>query len=220
MIKKYREFIGENHSSIEEICRKYGIQNYTINLDGSVDVEGNVVLSRMELTQLPLQFGKVSGNFLCNKNHLTSLKGSPSEVGGKFNCYGNQLTNLEGAPRKVGGDFYCSDNQLTTLDGAPREVGGDFDCRSNKIWNFIGPEGIGGNFYCNKNPIDVIYVWFKTPELVERATLLYPDLFKYHNGHWYIDTDILEQLAEDLKVELPADYQEQLKGIGYQIINI
>ena len=28
--------------SIEEICKKFGIENYTINEDGSVDVDGNV----------------------------------------------------------------------------------------------------------------------------------------------------------------------------------
>jgi hypothetical protein len=75
-----------------------------------------------------------------------------------------------------------------------------------------------GNFNCNENPIELIYDWFKKPELIERATLLYPELFKHHNGQWYIETDILEQLAEDLEVELPADYQEQLGGIGYQLI--
>jgi hypothetical protein len=47
---------------------------------------------------------------------------------------------------------------------------------------------------------------------------MYPELFKHHNDQWYIEVDILEQLAEDLKVELPNDYQKQLGGVGYQII--
>jgi hypothetical protein len=238
---------GESNSNIEEICREYRIKNYSINEDGSIDVEGDVYLSNggyaldsedaIKLNQLPLKFGRVSGDFNCSYNQLKSLEGSPREVGGKFNCNNNQLTTLEGGPKVVGDffcsnnkltslegspkevyRFYCSNNQLTSLEGAPREVGGDFFCKNNKIWSFIGPEGIGGYFDCGNNPIELIYDWFDTTELIERATLLYPELFKHHNDNWYIEVDILEQLADDLKVELPADYQEQLKGIGYQII--
>ena len=31
--------------NIESICQEYGIENYTINEDGTVDVDGNVDLS-------------------------------------------------------------------------------------------------------------------------------------------------------------------------------
>ena len=30
--------------SIDEICKKYGIENYTINDDGSIDVDGDVLI--------------------------------------------------------------------------------------------------------------------------------------------------------------------------------
>jgi len=36
-LKKYRLF--ENHDEIHKICKEYGIENYTINGDGSIDVE-------------------------------------------------------------------------------------------------------------------------------------------------------------------------------------
>jgi len=58
---------------IHEICKKYGIKNYTINDDGSIDVDGNVNLSYRKLTKLPLKFNNVSGNFLCYNNQLTTL---------------------------------------------------------------------------------------------------------------------------------------------------
>ena len=32
------------NQEIHDICKKYGIQNYTINPDGSIDVNGNVEL--------------------------------------------------------------------------------------------------------------------------------------------------------------------------------
>lgn len=47
--------------NIESICKKYNIKNYTINSDGTIDVYGNVILSRNYLTKLPLKFGRVSG---------------------------------------------------------------------------------------------------------------------------------------------------------------
>jgi len=89
----------ESFNDIDSICRKFGIENYTINEDGSIDVDGNVNLNDRKLTKLPLKFGKVSGDFSCNYNQLTTLEGSPKEVGGDFSCNYNQLTTLEGSPK-------------------------------------------------------------------------------------------------------------------------
>jgi hypothetical protein len=55
---------------IEEICKEYGIENYTINSDWSIDVDGDVHLSNRNLTKLPLNFRNVSGNFYCSYNQL------------------------------------------------------------------------------------------------------------------------------------------------------
>ena len=96
-LKDYRLF--ENNEfpidpeEIRSICEKYEIKNYTINPDGSVDVDGEVKLTRKlnYSTKLPLKFGKVSGNFRISHNNLISLVGSPKEVGGYFSCYDNQL---------------------------------------------------------------------------------------------------------------------------------
>ena len=140
--------------TIEEICEKYNIINYTINNDGSIDVDGNVVLSSNELTEIPLRFNKVTNCFLCSNNKLTSLKGSPKWVGGHFNCNGNSLTNLEFSPEYVGGDFCCYSNQLTTLKGCPKKVEGDFICSDNKLTDLsFGPEYVGDSFYCSSNYI-------------------------------------------------------------------
>jgi len=53
----------ESFTDIDSICKQYNIKNYTINSDGSIDVDGNVSLSN--ITQLPLKFGKVTGSFNC-----------------------------------------------------------------------------------------------------------------------------------------------------------
>ena len=110
---------------ISLICKQYGIENYTINDDGSIDVVGNVNLWNKGLTELPLRFNRVSGYFDCGSNNLTSLKGCPRWVGNGFYCNRNQLTSLEFSPYYVGGYFSCSSNQLTN-NLCDTEIGGSF----------------------------------------------------------------------------------------------
>jgi len=88
--------------NIEQICELYNIKNYTINKDGSIDVDGDVFLYKRNLNKLPLNFNKVSGVFYCDNNELTSLVGAPKEVGGSFYCDNNKLISLKGAPNRVG----------------------------------------------------------------------------------------------------------------------
>jgi hypothetical protein len=153
----YKSFINESKEDIHSICKKYFIGNYNINEDGTIDVDGDVDLTRnilTKLTKLPLKFRKVSGNFYCYNNQLTSLEGAPREVGDGFYCYNNQLTSLEGAPREVGGHFNCSNNELRSLSGAPREVGGDFYCYENQLSSLSGiSKYISGGIYCYNNQL-------------------------------------------------------------------
>jgi hypothetical protein len=58
---QYRLF--ESTGDIESICKKYGIENWTINSDGSIDVDGNVNLSEKGLDKIPLKFRNVTSNF-------------------------------------------------------------------------------------------------------------------------------------------------------------
>ena len=107
---RYLRKFNESVEDIDSICQKYGIVDYTINSDGTVDVDGDVSLSERNLSKLPLKFGRVTGSFNCSYNKLTTLEGCPVEVARSFYCYRNQLTTLEGCPREVGGCFYCGSN--------------------------------------------------------------------------------------------------------------
>ena len=152
----------ESFKDIKSICKKYGIKNYTINSDGSVDVDGHVNLSNYGFAKLPLKFGRVSGVFDCGLNKLTTLEGSPRKVGGTLDCSYNKLTTLEGAPEMVDRHFNCENNYLTTLEGAPREVGGVFSCKNNQLTTLEGaPERVGESFLCRSNPVFNIYELFK-----------------------------------------------------------
>lgn len=142
---------------IEEICERYGIKNYTINDDGSIDVDNHVDLMNLNLTELPLKFNKIWGDFYCAKNKLTTLKGSPVEVGESFNCNYNKLTSLEHSPIKVGGDFLCSNNQITSLKGCPKFIRDEFLCQYNNIIKLEEiPDDMMGDVYFGNNPIGSI----------------------------------------------------------------
>jgi hypothetical protein len=153
-MKLFKYFNFFNNKKVDSICKKYGIENYTINEDGKIDVDGNVNLSSKKLTELPLKFRYLGGGFYCYNNQLTSLEGCPILVGGGFYCYGNNLTSLKGSPQSVGGSFKCCNNKLTTLEGAPSSVGNDFSCFNNKLTTLEGvPISVGGSFDCYGNQL-------------------------------------------------------------------
>ena len=98
---------------IENWCEEMGIENYTINSKGEIDVNGYVDLFNKDFKELPYKFGVVTGFFDIGEcDNLTSLKNCPNEVGNYFSCnYCPKLESLEGCPKRVEGDFYCSDRK-------------------------------------------------------------------------------------------------------------
>lgn len=154
MINRYKQFLESNSININDICKRYKIDNYTINNDNTIDVDGDVYLQNYNLKELPIKFKNVNGSFYCHHNHLRHLHGSPIIVTGNFHCEENQLKSLVGCPNKVGKDFYCQFNWLSTLEGSPLSVGGNFFCADNKLESLKGiPESIGNYIDCQNNNI-------------------------------------------------------------------
>ena len=96
MIKKFNEHMDINvfpvdKKYIESKCQEFDIQHYTINDNGTVDVDYHVYMSRRGISKIPLKFNYVSGAFRCNDNTLVNLEGSPEVVVRDFYCYGNNL---------------------------------------------------------------------------------------------------------------------------------
>jgi len=179
LIKLYNNF------KIDFICKRYGIENYTINSDGSVDVDSDVNLNDNRLTKLPLNFGKVSGYFNCGYNKLITLEGCPQSVGGNFYCYDNQLTSLEFCPQSVRGDFHFYNNRLKDL------------------YNF--PEFFDGTVYYHGNPVTEILDLFikesyyrlgKVIDLLNEYDVIQQD------GKLVI-LDRLEEVFHTLNIKLP-----------------
>jgi len=130
-ISKYNE--SKTHNEIHEKCEYYNITNYTINKDGSIDVDGNVDLIGKGLKELPLIFNKVNGWFSCSINQLTSLIGAPKYVGDSFYCSNNKLISLYGCPDHIGGIFYIENNNIYTFEKFPKYIGEDYNFSINPI---------------------------------------------------------------------------------------
>jgi hypothetical protein len=145
---------------IKRICFKYKINNYFINPDGSINVDGDVDLQQMKLTKIPLKFNKVSGNFYCQNNKLSSLVGSPVSVGADFNCSINHLVSLEDGPLKVKGSYICTNNILLNLVGCAEEIGGSLYVGDEVNSTYSGNIDIAveGDVYLSNNYAHTDYV--------------------------------------------------------------
>ena len=171
MIKLFEEY-----NDIDSICIKYFIDNYTINPDGSIDVNGDVDLSGRKLDSIPLKFGIVNGH---------------------FDCSYNQLTTLEGCPNVVNGNFSCNNNKLTSLEGCPKEVGMDFNCYFNQLKSLKGPRDIGENFMGSAQS-------YKLPDLIYNNIEHIKDIIKYQDDYsiWNNDGSLNEYRFKDMMEEI------------------
>jgi len=213
-MKYLKLFENFDQSTIDDICEEYGIKNYTLNADGSIDVNGNVWLFCKDLTELPLKFNKVTGYFNCSANKLTNLEGAPNYVGTGFFCFNNNLTSLIGGPKEVVGKFYIKGNYLTNLIGGPKEVIGDFDCSDNKLTSLDGyPNYISGYFTRNENPIDTIIILFRGI----KTYLEYQETYNFIRKDGKIIKHLFEEAIKDYNeyyddcVEMP----EKIEGYTY-----
>jgi hypothetical protein len=192
-IKPYNSFGVERE--IKELCSLYEVKDYHINDDMSIDVDGDVSLSKRlkELKRLPLNFHEVNGYFGCYDNKLTTLEGCPEKTT-TFNCSNNKLTSLEYSPKKVSGYFWCGFNPITSLEGLEDAyIGGQLNVLScSKLYSLKGfPKGVF-EFYYNGTPIEPIYNKFirsceqDTIRKFNKLNVVYDD-----GVYWYIDYDQL-----------------------------
>ena len=64
---------------IQEWLDYYEIKNYTIQDDGTVDVDGNVYIHGRKLTDIMVKFGKVTGDFIIIKTELSNMNNLPTD---------------------------------------------------------------------------------------------------------------------------------------------
>ena len=106
---------------IENWLHLQSIKNFTIDSNGVVDVNDNVLIqSRMR--SLPIQFGTVTGNFYCEEVDLYTLKGAPHTVGKVFSCsYNLNLRSLEYAPSNTE-SFHSYSTDIISLHNIHKTV--------------------------------------------------------------------------------------------------
>ena len=124
----------ESFEDIEQICKQYNITDYTINTDGSIDVDECVNLYNYRLTKLPLKFNKINGFINFSSNRLTSLEGSPMEINNSFWCNFNRLTSFEYTPKIIRGGLDCRFNNIKTFEHFPSYIKEYFGCLFNPIY--------------------------------------------------------------------------------------
>lgn len=134
-MKHIRIFESFN-TEINDFCSKHGIENYIINEDGSIDVNGDVKITDAKLEEIPIRFNRVEGNYILNTAKLRSLKNSPLYVSGFFRAEFTYIKTLEFSPKYIGTDFDVSYNNISSLKFSPEYIGGCFAIVENNIKNF------------------------------------------------------------------------------------
>ncbi len=156
---------------IKAQCKILGIENYVINDDGTVDVNGNLTIyltkdkvKKDESHNILINFNKINGNvdisLQWKKNGRAGKGQLPftfNEVTGNFHATHNMLGTLIGCPKKVGGCFDIRANRLDTLEGSPETVGGYFCASLNSLNDLKGaPKYVGDNFIVSDNNLKTL----------------------------------------------------------------
>lgn len=116
-------------SSKQEISRwldRNSIDNYIVNDDLSINVNGDVKLYDIKIETLPYKFNIIFGDFRILNCELTTLKNCPNIVYESFACSYNPIHSFNDAPHHVGGNFYCSSTPIKNLTTLQTHFEGKF----------------------------------------------------------------------------------------------
>ena len=81
------KFPNDKIEFLDKVC--FG--GWKMNSNGEVDVDGDVIMTDLNMTEIPVKFGRVYGNFSCSNNNLTTLKNCPDYIGDMLYCQRNNL---------------------------------------------------------------------------------------------------------------------------------
>lgn len=108
-----------NEEQIAQWLVKMKIQNFSINSDMTVNVDGDVNLFDKKLEAFPFKFKKVTGDFLVRHNNFISLANFPEFIGGDLSISHNpRFKGFDKATTsEIGGKFLFSKCNITSLEG-------------------------------------------------------------------------------------------------------
>jgi hypothetical protein len=141
--------------NIKAWCESLEITNYTINSDGSVDIQGDISIDSETMDnqlQFPIKLNIVDGNMIIQNAGITSLINMPHTVNGNFQASNCDLISLEGCPKIIKGDFDFTNNSVSSfwVGNYDVYVGGDIYTSSNDF----KPFNIFMQFLCGFNEED------------------------------------------------------------------
>jgi hypothetical protein len=123
----------ETREQIENWLTKRGKRiggQWTIDKDLKVSVDGDVDLSKLNFSILPVVFKKVTGQFIVRNTGLETLDGCPESVGTWFDCSYTNIKNLVGGPKVINASksrdneqYLAHNNQnLVSLEGVAKSA--------------------------------------------------------------------------------------------------
>lgn len=107
---------------IKDFLKESKIENYIINEDGSIDIDGFSSIY-INLNDFPIKIKSVQGTLIYHAE-VSNLKGCPQYISGNFLCRHNKLNSFEGGPKFIGGSLICDNNNITSFEGFPEKVNG------------------------------------------------------------------------------------------------
>jgi len=83
------------HTFVHLTLTQWGVKDYTINTDMTVDINTDVSLLGIPNLEVPFQIGIVWGYFSCLICGFESFKGFPRKVYGTFRCISNEIIHSQ-----------------------------------------------------------------------------------------------------------------------------
>lgn len=106
-----------NIRKLKKICKKYLIDEYVINKDGSIDVNTDLFLSNKNISNFKIKFNKIDGSLFISNNFFKNFKNFPNIINGDLYMNNNMFENLNGIPKNIKGKVYAQGNNINTLIG-------------------------------------------------------------------------------------------------------
>lgn len=187
---------------IHEFCVDYDISEYTLNPDGSIDVQQNVEIDDLphNMEMLPFKFNTVQGDFKVTDTHLTSLVNFPKVVMGDVDVSDNELTSLEGCPEFINGDFDFTNNEISSfiVGNYQVSVNGKIACGYNKYSNTllfaiseVTEDYLDDDPYFYPNGEDIMF-----DENIVKLFFKYQNHFEIWNGNELNEKNFMEFMDE------------------------
>lgn len=177
---------------VKKMCKNFGIEEYLINDDLSIDVYNHFRFPIGGQAYIPLNFNEITGNFTFRHSSLKSLKGCPKIIGGSLDVSWNNLRSFEDGPNEIKRNLICNTNNIKTLKGFPK-VNGKINIKDNSVYSLI-------NTFINKNNQNELINEFNHYRITDGK--------KVYMGR-------LEMFCGDFDLEMPNTYEI---GKQYEVI--